>query len=397
MNFDLPIMGDVEIDWDQFLVDTDLANAPTTDAFASPSSPAVSDSQTATPKSTESEQSQALDPVGEDDFDVFNFEAGIMHNPEDILAGLPEYVSVPDQRGAADPTMTSTFGVDFGDFGAMTGLGNNAATQLGLIDLFQKLEPQPSPTIGADLSDALAQSYAALGWLTPAATSAATTVEPAHLVTSPRPSLKRKDSGNADEAAPTKRPRGRPPKPRADSGSSHSAAKRPYRRQSKSTSVSALAAAAVSGTPSFKSVSFADEEDSEAESESSPRLTASGKSSTARPKSVVPEKYFKDGSAQAIIGMTVEEIQAFPTYEELLKKVAPALRAGAAEFGERIKENRDKAKDAAKKSRDERRAKIDSLERTVAELEGKIEGMRGVMMALVSKGLLSEAEMRGFV
>jgi hypothetical protein len=135
-------------------------------------------------------------------------------------------------------------------------------------------------------------------------------------------------------------------------------------------------------------------EDSDAESESTPKITASGKLSTARPKSVVPEKYFKDGSAQAVTGMTVEQIQAFPTFEELLKKVSPELQSAAAEFGERIKENRDKAKDAAKKSRDERKAKIDSLEQTVSELEGKIEGMQAVMMALVSRGVLSEAEVR---
>jgi hypothetical protein len=371
MNIDFSTMANVEIDWDQFLV------ADPTAAPASPSSPAASDSQTATPKSTESEQSQALDPIGEDDFDIFNFDAGIMHNPQDIFAGLPEYTPVPDQRGASDPTMTATFGFDFGDFGTITGLGNDAATQLGLTDLLGKMDTQPAASVGVDVSDALAQSYAALGWMAPAAT-ATPTVEPAQLVSSPlslESSLKRKNSDASQESAPAKRPRGRPPKSRDDSAP---AEKRPYRRLSKPS-------------PAVKSVTF---EDSDAESESTPKITASGKLSTARPKSVVPEKYFKDGSAQAVTGMTVEQIQAFPTFEELLKKVSPELQSAAAEFGERIKENRDKAKDAAKKSRDERKAKIDSLEQTVSELEGKIEGMQAVMMALVSQGVLSEAEVR---
>ena len=298
-----------------------------------------------------------------------------MHNPADLLSSLPGYTAVPNRRGASDPTMTSTFGLDFGDFGDISGLVNDAATQLGLAELLGKFEQsQPSvPSFGTD--DALSQTYAALGWMH----SVPPAIEPSQLV-SPRPSLKRKDSESSADSVPMKRPRGRPPKARADSGSvPPPAPKRPYRRQSK-TSANAVGA-----------VSFADD-DSDAESESGPKLTVSGKPSTARPKSVVPEKYFKDGSAQAILGMTVDQITAYPTFEELLKKVAPALRLAATEFGERIKENRDKAKDAAKKSRDERRQKIDSLEKTVAELEGKIDGMKGVMMALVARGVLSQAD-----
>lgn len=298
-----------------------------------------------------------------------------MHRPEDMFDLLPSYV--PDERGINDPTMLNTFGVDFGDFGSVTGLGDNAVGQLGLINLIDKLGSVttiPSATTEIDLQAA----YAALGWVAP------TAVEPSQLV-SPRPSLKRKASKGSDESVLAKRPRGRPPKARIEP-------KRPYRRQSKSgSSLTALVAAAVTDTPASRSVTFADEDDSDAESDV-PTKTKSGKPSTARPKSVVPEKYLKDGSAQTILGMSVEQIQSFPTFEELLKVVSASLQPGAAEFGERIKENRDKAKDAAKKSRDERRAKIDSLEQTVSDLEGKITGMKGVLLALVRKGLLSEGE-----
>ena len=95
--------------------------------------------------------------------------------------------------------------------------------------------------------------------------------------------------------------------------------------------------------------------------------------------------------------MTVDQIQSFPTFDELLKVVSPVLQTGAAEFGGRISENRDKAKDAAKKSRDERRAKIDSLEQTVSDLEGKIEGMKGVLVVLVNKGVVDKAEVANWL
>jgi len=319
-----------------------------------------------------------LDVFSEDEFDFFNLTSGIMHSPADV-SSLPSYSPpVPDEKGTNDPTMLSTFGLDFGVFGDMTGLGNDAALQLGLVDLIDKYAvPQPAvPAVGVDITAALKDSYAALGWAVPAPTAV-------------RPTLKRKDSDSGSDSAPQKRPRGRPPKSRSDSGSvPPPVAKRPYNRQPKMSS----GQVSLSGTPALRAGALADDEDSDAESESAPKLTPSGKTSTARPKSVVPEKYFKDGSAQAITGMTVEQITSFPTFEELLKKVAPALQAGAAEFGERIKENRDKAKDAAKKSREERRQKIDSLEATVAQLEGHIQGMQGVFKALVAKGILSTAE-----
>lgn len=349
-------LGNTEpVDWEQFL---DLAPVE-------PFSPNSAD----TPHSTESEQSAALDPSPElFDFNFdFDVALGIMHDPKDVPEPLPAYQ--PDHRGI-DRTMQATFGMSYGDFGAMTGLGDTAATDLGLTALLDKFNSTPAPQDPVQPQPDLTQLYSSVDW------SALKTVQPEQV--SPRPTLKRKDSDTSAESGPAKRPRGRPPKDKS--------AKRPYRRQSKSGStVPALVAGALSGTPPVANAALDEESDDEGRG---------AKNSFARPKSVVPEKYLKDGSAQTILCMTADTIQSFPTFEELLKFVSPELYLGAKEFGERIKENRDKAKDAAKKSRDEKRNKIESLEKTVEGLESKLSAMQGVLMGLVRKGLLTEAEVR---
>ena len=303
-----------------------------------------------------------------------------MHRAEDVFQSLPPYdstgIDVPDKSLASDPTITSTFTSNFSDFGSFTSLGGDAASQLGLTNLLEKmapLDPTSSQLVPGD--DSLNHAYTALGW-------APQTVEPSALFLSPRPSLKRKNSDTSADSpsSSAKRPRRQPPKSR--SGDVPPPTKRTYRRQSKPDTLAS------------RIVTFADDGDSGPDS---PRLTSTGKPSTARPKSVVPEKYLKDGSAQTILGMTVDEIQRYPTFEGLLKQVEPLKKAAAAEFGSRIAENRDKAKDAAKKSRDERRQKIESLEQTVSELEGKVEGLQGILVSLVARGLVSQAEVDAHV
>lgn len=380
MSFDFGLtMAQEPVDWDQFLVNADIQQQ------GLPTSPSSSGSQAATPRSTESEQSQLLDVSARDpDFDFdFNFgydlkQSGISHRPEDVFNALPTYDLTPlidNKIMATDPTISSTSS-DIGNFGDFTGLGDNAVAQLGLTDLLTKLvsATEAAAQQPVEENSGLNQAYAALGWAAP-------TVEPASLSLSPQPVLKRKESFSSNESnAPSKRPRGRPPKSRSlDTTSGATTTKRTYRRQSKGE-----------GSPLSRTVTFADEDaDSEPDS---PKVTASGKPSTARPKSVVPEKYLKDGSAQAILGMTIDEISNFPTFEDLLKKVEPSKQAAAAAFGSRISENRDKAKDAAKKSREERKAKIDTLERTVSDLEGKVEGLQNVLLSLVARGLVSQSE-----
>jgi polyhydroxyalkanoate synthesis regulator phasin len=95
--------------------------------------------------------------------------------------------------------------------------------------------------------------------------------------------------------------------------------------------------------------------------------------------------------------MTLEQILAFPTYDELLKQVAPHKQADAKEFGDRIAENRDRAKDAAKKSRDEKRQKIEQLEGQVDGLEEQVAKMRAYISALLGSGRVSQVEVAAFL
>ncbi|TYJ59155.1 hypothetical protein B9479_000144 [Cryptococcus floricola] len=124
------------------------------------------------------------------------------------------------------------------------------------------------------------------------------------------------------------------------------------------------------------------------------------KASTARPKSVVPEKFIGDGSAETALGMSTAAIQSFPTFEELLKHVHPDNYARAKAFGEKIAKNRLKAKNAAKRSRDQRRAKIEKaeeLEKETEMLQGKLDGMRTLLSRLVANGTLSKDAVKGYI
>ncbi|WWC86531.1 uncharacterized protein L201_001408 [Kwoniella dendrophila CBS 6074] len=400
-NFDIN-MNMESVDWDQFLVDADLGEAQIPPmANSNGNSPASSDSQAATPKSTESEQSAALDP--ENDFD-FNFDfdlptVGITHRPEDIFNPVQplEFIApAVDIRGTSDPTMINTFGLSFGDFGLHTDLGADAASELGLTNLLGKLgdhktvETAPTASPINDLNDA----YALLDKLLPP-TSSPSSIQPSQLALPSSPVLKRKSSDDIEEGAPATKKRGRPPGSAKAKPLALQDPKRAYRRQS----------TVLSCSPALSADSVADE--SEADSpvpQSSPAVTVkktiSGKPSTARPKSVVPEKFLKDGSAQAILGMDINQIQSYPSFDMLLKDVDPSRLTAATEFGERIADNRDKAKDAAKKSRDERRAKIERsefLEKKVEDLEIKLKGMTSVLLALVDRGILGKDQVASFL
>lgn len=389
-------------DWDQFLVgDSDKVAAPENETspasailnFSSPAGTPASAGDS--PQSTESEQSRSLDaPSGIDllDFDLdLPAPSGIAHDPRDILATLQASApsSIPDPTLSSDPTMASAFGSAFGNFGGLASLGSDAVSQLQLGNLLQQISnanpvalntPAAASTPAAPAG--LPEAYAALGW--PASTPGAAAA----------PAMKRKASDVSDvDSVSSKRPRGRP-------ASSAPPAKRPYRRQSKpGLSLSQLAAAAASGSP----VVLGDKKEplpaspSPALEEKPVRLTSTGKPSTARPKAVVPEKYMKNGEAQAITGMTTEQILSFPNWAALMECVDDAHRAGAEVFGKMITENRDKAKWAAKKSRDERKAKVETLESQVDELQSKIAEMRGVLLSLVGRGAVSLADVEAYI
>ena len=328
----------------------------------------------ATPHSTESEQSAALDPPVEDDnddFEFFELDKAAISNESTNLPTYQQAV-VPDSHLAFDPTILSTFGSAFSHFGELDNIGADASTQLGLTGLFAQSETplfSNLPTAVANSQPGPEQFYESLFGALPA------TVEPSALISPPlnepslKPgessSLKRKLSDASTESTPAvKRPRGRPPKSRSSIDS-------PLRRPSKRSKLD---------TPGSLSISLV------ADSEpSSTKVTTSGKASTARPKSVVPERYLRDGTAQRTLGMDSEQIAKYPTFEDLLKDVEPSKQAAAAELGAKIADQRDKAADAAKKSRDERRAKIDTLEQKVSDLTR-------LLSSIASRGGLSSSE-----
>ncbi|OWZ28518.1 hypothetical protein J007_06356 [Cryptococcus neoformans] len=350
-----------EIDWDQFLVDTDLGDKNTN------VSPATSIS------TLSSDQSAALDPQPINfgfGMGAFNSSpsTGITHRLENMLPVVSPEVT--------DDQLTTSFGL-------FTGFDTGAFTQ-----------PATTPAAG----DSGAELLAAISQLVGSSTSSSpSAVEPLQLSLPPTPdstteyrtnSNKRKASDASDEGAPAPKRRGRPPgtgKPKA--------AKPMERQQSKTSSFSSSSPSSFNGTPP------ADDSDLEAASPTV-KVTATGKPSTDRPKSVVPAKFLKDGTAQAILGMTIPEILSFPTYEELLKKVKVELLPGAREFGEKIADNRDKAKDAAKKSRDERRAKIERaeyFEKKCEQLQEQIASMSSFLMTLVELNVLKKDQIQAFV
>lgn len=379
-------------DWDQFLVgDPEKVAVPENEASPASailnlSSPAGTPASAGdSPQSTESESSRALDaPTGIDllDFDLdLPAPTGIAHDPRDILATLQASAppSVPDATLNSDSSM---FGSAFGGFSGL--LGSDAVSQLQLGDILSQITSANPAALATPATPAapagLPEAYAALGW--PASTPAAAA-----------PAMKRKVSDVSDDGSVTsKRPRGRP-------ASTAPPAKRPYRRQSKpGLSLSQLAAAATSGSPVVLGDKKEPLPESPAPAEEKPvRLTSTGKPSTARPKAVVPEKYMKNGEAQAITGMTTEQILSFPNWAALMECVDDAHRAGAEVFGKMITENRDKAKWAAKKSRDERKAKVETLEGQVDELQAKIAEMRGVLLSLVGRGAVSLADVEAYI
>lgn len=394
------------IDWDQFLVkdadfvtgaalDNDSDHSPASAVLGLASQPASPASNSSTPKSTDSEQSQSLDVSSGFGLLDFDFDlpasAGIAHDPSDILDSL----ATSDVTLSAEPSFSSTFGATLGDFGNLTALSDDTASQLQIGNLLRQLTaPAPAPA-PAPTAPGLSEAYAALGW--PLSGTAATATPAAESPALSSVSMKRKSSETDAEDSAAKRARGR------SSVSTPPVAKRPYRRQSKNgLSLSQLAAAAASGSPLVVDQKLAAVETPKVEPEekvdvSDVRLTSTGKPSTARPKAVVPEKYMKNGEAQTITGMTTEEILAFPNWESLMECVDEEHRAGAEIFGKMITENRDKAKWAAKKSRDERKAKVETLEGQVDELQTKINGMRGLLLGLVGRGVVSLSEVESFI
>ncbi|GMK54169.1 hypothetical protein CspeluHIS016_0107550 [Cutaneotrichosporon spelunceum] len=349
-------------------------------AFRS-TTPAPSNLHFDTPKSMQSE-SLDLDAVFNFDFDMPAVTAGISHDASDLLDAL----ETADAMQTANATFSSSLHSTLGDFN----FNGNAESHNELSGILGQLGTVPAPAVTPApraVPDAaeVANVFALLNWTRTYSTDATTS--------SPLESLpmKRKLSETETEDAATKRDR-----------SSAPVAKRPYRRQSaKNTlTLSQLAAAASSGSPlvieQLEDVEEATKGE-EAEVTAAVRLTSTGKPSTARPKAVVPEKYMKNGEAQTITGMTTEQILGYPNWEALMLDVDETHRSSALAFGKMITDNRDKAKWAAKKSRDERKQKVEQLEGQVEELQKKNDGMRQALLNLVRKGVVDIAEIQAYI
>jgi hypothetical protein len=94
----------------------------------------------------------------------------------------------------------------------------------------------------------------------------------------------------------------------------------------------------------------------------------SSKPTVAKPKAVVPQKYLKDGSASAALGMTEDQILAFPDFDALLLAVAPELKARAIEFGELVENGRRQAAESAQQTRAAKESKLNELTAEVSRL-----------------------------
>jgi hypothetical protein len=299
-------------------------------------------------------------------------------------------LAAPDAAQTATTTFASAFNSTLGDVG--TGMPTDNAlsallAQFNAASAGPALPPRPAPTA---TSAQLEGVFSILDW-TP--TNPAVEASPA-VETTPSPlasfAMKRKLSDVEAEDSSSKRAR-----------SSTPVAKRAYRRQAPKTSptLQQLAAAASSGSPlvpeKFELIDTVKKE--EPETVAAVRLTSTGKPSTARPKAVVPEKYMKNGEAQAVTGMTTEQILAYPNWEALMQDVDEAHRPNAEILGKMITDNRDKAKWAAKKSRDERKQKVEQLEGQVEELQKKITDMRNIMLKLARTGEVSYSVFEGHI
>lgn len=94
----------------------------------------------------------------------------------------------------------------------------------------------------------------------------------------------------------------------------------------------------------------------------------SSKPTVAKPKAVVPQKYLKDGSASAALGMTEDQILAFPDFDALLLAVTPELKARAIEFGELVENGRRQAAESAQQTRAAKESKLNELTAEVSRL-----------------------------
>ncbi|BEJ16955.1 hypothetical protein CspHIS471_0603560 [Cutaneotrichosporon sp. HIS471] len=388
-----------EDEWSEFMdldngyssaaVNNDGDDSPASAALGlTPQDQSPTDSDSDSPKLIDSEPSKALvDSLFNSD-EMPASDAGILHEAADLINAL--FAGNPLEP--ANPMFASSFNSTFND----AGLDAGTQPKVDLDDILRgfemvsgpSAEPVAPTTSNSDADGVdVAMALQPLHWVPTFAAGSSTPASPFPAT------VKRKvteiETETETEYPATKRAR-----------SSTPVVKRPYRRQSakNNLTLSQLAAAASSGS-SLVLEQLEDDEAAKKDTEvaATIRLTSTGKPSTARPKAVVPEKYMKNGEAQTITGMSTEQILAYPNWEALMQDVDEEHRANALAFGKMITDNRDKAKWAAKKSRDERKQKVEQLEGQVDELEKKNDGMRKVLLGLVRKGLVDISEIQEYI
>ena len=116
----------------------------------------------------------------------------------------------------------------------------------------------------------------------------------------------------------------------------------------------------------------------------------SSKPSVAKPKAVVPQKYLRDGTAQAALGMSEEQILAYPDFDTLLLDVQAGLQTRAIEFGQLVENGRRQAAESAQQIRAAKDAKLNGL-------ADRVHSMEATARQLLDRGVLTQAEFKLFV
>jgi hypothetical protein len=210
--------------------------------------------------------------------------------------------------GAGEPTMAVTYGTGFGDF------ANDQAPSAADLSLIADLM-KTQPMWGNDTKNASGSGTtffpAQPTTISPASLTSSLENTPAYPTTQ-LPGTKRKGSESDSSSQPKKR--GRPCKTNlTDTGASP----KPKRQVSKP--------------------------------------------SAAKPKSVVPQKYLKDGTAQDALGMSEEKILTFPDFDSLLLEVPASLQTRAIQLRQVIENARRHAAESAQNTRAATHAKMTGL------------------------------------
>jgi hypothetical protein len=116
----------------------------------------------------------------------------------------------------------------------------------------------------------------------------------------------------------------------------------------------------------------------------------SSKPTVAKPKAVVPQKYLRDGTAQAALGMSEEQILAYPDFDTLLVDVQAHLQSRAVEFGQLVESGRRQAAESAQQNRAAKDAKLNGL-------ADRVHSMEATARQLLDQGILTQAQFKLFV